>query len=153
MRWNGTSYSEWAPVRRERAHILVVLVACAIGATTSAAVILSLGDFPITQTGVPPISPRAIVRNVRSTSESNKTVQDRPMVGSLPSAVTSIVSGRDEPVAQTEAEHQGEVHSQQSQRHRQQRSREPHWQGRFAHGFWRVTRFSSRRDELTSGAR
>jgi hypothetical protein len=152
MRLNWNSYSEWAPVRRERSHTLIVLVACAIGATTSAAVILSLGDFPITQTGVPPISPRAIVRNV-GTLEPTKAAQDRPAEASLPSAVTSIVSGRDEPVTQPEAEHQVEVHGQQSQNDREQRSRGSHSAGRFAHGFWRSPRFSSRRDELTSGAR
>lgn len=152
MRFNGNSNSEWAPIRRERSHFLVVLVACAIGATTSAAVILSLGDFPFTQTGVPPISPSAIVRNV-VTFESVKTSQGRPIESALQSAIPVTVSGHDEPVTQGEAEHQGEVHSQQSQKERQQRSRESHSRGRFAHGFWRSTRFNSRRDELTSGVR
>jgi hypothetical protein len=154
VRLNGNSYSEFVPVRRERSHILVVLVACAIGATTSAAVILSLGDFPMTQTSVPPISPQAIVRNVSVTSEPTKTAEDRTMVESrLPSAVTSLVSGRNEPVTQAEAEHRAEVHAHQPQKHRQQRSRELHWQGHFAHGSWRVTRFNTRRDELASGVR
>jgi hypothetical protein len=38
-------------------------------------------------------------------------------------------------------------------KHSQQRSRERHWQGRFAHAFWSSPRFGSRRDELTSGVR
>lgn len=151
MRFNANSNSEWAAVRRERSHFLVVLVACAIGATTSAAVILSLGDFPFTQTGVPPISPSAIVRNV-VTFESSKGSQGSPNESPLQSAMPITVSGHDQPVTQSEAEHQGEVHSQQSQ-HRQQHSREPHRQRRFAYGFWRSTRFSSPRDELTSGTR
>lgn len=147
------SYSEWAPVRRERSFILIVLVACAIGATTSTAVILSLGDFPITQTGVPPISPRALVRNVGSTEPPTKAAEDRPAGSSLPSRVTSIVSGRDEPVTQPDAEHQVKVDGHQSQNDRQQRSHAPRPAERFAHGFWRSTRFNSRRDDLTSGAR
>jgi hypothetical protein len=60
----------------------------------------------------------------------------------LPPGVTSKVSGRDERVSQSEAEHQAEVHSQQLQKHSQQRSREPHWHRRFAHAFWRP-RFGS----------
>jgi hypothetical protein len=71
----------------------------------------------------------------------------------LPQAVTGMVSGRDELVTQTEAEHQAEPHSPQSQKRSQQRSREPHRQGRFVHAFWPWPRFGSRRDELTSGAR
>jgi hypothetical protein len=71
----------------------------------------------------------------------------------LPPAVTTKVSGRDEPVTQTEAEPEAEVHNQQSRKHSQQRSRERHWQGRFAHAFWSSPRFSSRRDELNSGVR
>jgi hypothetical protein len=71
----------------------------------------------------------------------------------LPPAVSTKLSGRDEPVTQTEAEHQAEVPNQQSRKHSQQRSRERYWQGRFAHAFWSSPRFGSRRDELTSGVR
>lgn len=148
LKWN--SYSEWAPVRRERSQIMIVLVACAIGAVTSTAVILSLGDFPRTHTGVPPISPRPIVRNVTTVEP---TTQDRPIESAASSTVISIGSSRDEQITQPEAEHQGEVHSQQSRQDRHQRSRESHWPVRFAHRFWRSTRFNSPRDALTSGVR
>ena len=153
MRLIGNYYSEWADARRNTRHtVLVTLVACAVGAAAGAAVIFSLASSPPTQPGVPSISPQAIVRNA-DTSEPTKTAQDRPMVETpLPPAVTSKVSGRDERVTQTEAEHQAEVHSQQSRKRSQQRSRERYWQGRFAHAFW-SSRSSSRRDELTSGVR
>lgn len=150
MRLNRKSHSGWAAVRRERAPILVVSVACALGATTSAALILSLGDFPIMQTGVPPVAAPGIVRNV-STWEPTKTAQDRAVAESpLPSAAPSMASGRDEPVAHSEVPHQRELPSQQ--RHRHQRVHGTHAR-RFANGSWRVTHFNSWRDELTSGAR
>src|SRR6516165_12654810 len=163
MRLSGNYYSEWADTRRDtRRTLLVTLVACAVGATASAAVIFSLASSPTTQSGVPPISPRAIVRNV-SAPEVPKTVQDGP-VEPTPSpqatvrnagafgvpkaaqnepveptsrpAAASMVSARDEPVTQTEAEHRAGVHSQQPRRH--SRVRYPYWR-RFAHnpfGSW-----------------
>jgi len=157
MQLIGNYYSEWADARGDtRRTLLVTLVACAVGATASAAVIFSLASSPTTQSGVPPISPRAIVRNV-SAPEVPKTVQDGP-VEPTPSpqatirnagafgvpkaaqnepveptsqpAANSMVSARDEPVTQTEAEHRAGVHSQQSRRH--SRVRYPYWR-RFAH--------------------
>ncbi len=163
MRLIGNYYSEWADARGDtRRTLLVTLVACAVGATASAAVIFSLASSPITQSGVPPISPRAIVRNVGA-PEVPKTVQDGPVVDPTPSlranasateapkttqdgamakpprpAANSMLSACDDPVAQTKAEHQTEVHSQQSRRH--SRTRYPYWR-RFAHNispkpFW-----------------
>jgi hypothetical protein len=158
MRLIGNYYSEWADVRGDtRRTLLVTLVACAVGATASAAVIFSLASSPTTQSGVPPISPRAIVRNVGA-PEVPKTVQDGPVVEPTPSpqatmrnagafevpkaaqnepveptsrpAAASTLSGPNEPVTQTKAEHQTEVHSQQSRRH--SRARYPYWR-RFAH--------------------
>ena len=152
MRSNWTSYSESPFVRRERSYTFVALLACAICATTSAAVILSLADFPVTRTGIPAVSPRPIVRNV-GTFEPTKAPDHRPIESSLPSAMTSIGSGRDEPVTQADVEHQSEPHDQQAQKDHPQRSRGSHSPARFTHGFWRSPRFSSRRDELTSGAR
>jgi len=160
MQLIGNYYSEWADARGDtRRTLLVTLVACAVGATASAAVIFSLASSPTTQSGVPPISPRAIVRNV-SAPEVPKTVQDGP-VEPTPSpqatirnagafgvpkaaqnepveptsqpAANSMVSARDEPVTQTEAEHRAGVHSQQSRRH--SRVRYPYWR-RFAHNPW-----------------
>ena len=160
MRSMGNYYSEWADARGDtRRTLLVTLVACAVGATASAAVIFSLASSPTTQSGVPSISPRAIVRNV-SAPEVPKTVQDGP-VEPTPSpqatirnagafgvpkaaqnepveptsqpAANSMVSARDEPVTQTEAEHRAGVHSQQSRRH--SRVRYPYWR-RFAHNPW-----------------
>jgi len=153
MRFTGNFFSE-VDVRRGSSTrtLLVPLVACAVGATASGAVLLYLAGSPNTQPDVSSISPRAIVRNA-GTSEPTENAQYRPMVEMPPPPVTTKVSGRDETVTQTEAEHQAEVHNQQSRKHSQQRSRERYWQGRFAHTFWSSSRFSSRRDELTSGVR
>jgi hypothetical protein len=158
MRLMGNYYSEWADARSDtRRTVLVTLVACAVGATASAAVIFSLASSPTTQSSAPPISPRAIVRNVGA-PEVPKNVQGGPLVEQTPSpqatvrnagafevpkaaqsdpveptsgtAVASMVSGRNEQVTQTKAEHQAEVHSQQSRRH--SRVRQPYWRG-FAH--------------------
>ena len=144
MRFTGNFFSESAHVHGGSSnHVLVPLVACTVGATASGAVILSLVGSSMTQPAVSSISPQAIVRNA-DTSEPTKTAQDQPMVETpLPPAVTSKVSGRDERVTQTEADHQAEVQSQHSQKHSRQRSREPHWRGRFAHAYWRLPRFSS----------
>ena len=69
--------------------LLVPLVACAVGAAASGAVILSQLGSPKTQPGVSSISPRAIVRNVGA-SEPTKTAQDRPIIETpLRPAVTS----------------------------------------------------------------
>jgi hypothetical protein len=164
MRLIGNYYSDWADARGDtRRTFLVTLVACAVGATASAAVIFSLASSPTTQSSVPSISPRAIVRNVGA-PEAPKTVQDGPQVEPTPSpqatvrnagafeapkavqnksveptsrpAANSMVSARDEPVTQTEAEHRAGVHSQQPRRH--SRVRYPYWR-RFAHnpfGSW-----------------
>jgi hypothetical protein len=158
MRLIGNYYSEWADTRRDtRRTLLATLVACAVGATASAAVIFSLASSPTTQSGAPPISPRAIVRNVAA-PEVPKTVQDGSLVEPTPSpqvtmrkagafevpkaaqnepveptsrpAAASVVSDRNEQVTQTKAEHQTEVHSHQSRRH--SRVRYPYWRG-FAH--------------------
>src|SRR5215472_12079138 len=160
----GNYYSEWADARGDTHRtLLVTLVACAVGATASAAVIFSLASSPTTQSGVPPISPRAIVRNVGA-PELPKTVQGGPQVEPTPSpqatvrnagafeapkavqnepveptsrpAANGMVSARDEPVTQTEAEHRAGVHSQQPRRH--SRVRYSYWR-RFAHnpfGSW-----------------
>src|SRR6516225_5860348 len=107
MRSMGNYYSEWADTRRDtRRTVLVTLVACAVGATASAAVIFSLASSSTTQSGVPPISPRAIVRNAGAFAVQNERVEPT----SQPAA-NSMVSARDEPVTQTEAEHRAGVHS------------------------------------------
>src|SRR5262249_5088548 len=161
MRSMGNYYSEWADARGDtRRTLLATFVACAVGATASAAVIFSLASSPTTQSGVPPISPRAIVRSVAA-PEVPKTVQGGPVVEPTPSpqatvrnagvpkaaqdepveptsrpAANSMVSAREEPATQTEAEHRAGVHSQQPRRH--SRVRYPYWR-RFAHnpfGSW-----------------
>ena len=157
MRSMGNYYSEWADTRRDTHRtLLVTSVACAVGATASAAVIFSHASSPTTQSGASPISPRAIVRNV-SAPAAPKTVQDGPVVEPTPSpqvtvrkagafevpkapveptsrpAAGSVVSDRNEQVTQTEAEPRAEVHSQQSRRH--SRVRYPYWR-RFAHNPW-----------------
>ena len=171
MRVIGNYYSEWADRGDTRRTLLVTLVACAVGATASAAVIFSLTSSPTTQPDVRSISPQAIVRNVGA-SAVQKTAQNGPTVEPTPSpgaivpnagasdvaktsqdgpvkpmprpAATSMASGPDEPVVQTEAEHQTEAQSQQSRKHGRvvRRWREPYWR-RSAHnsspkpfGFW-----------------
>ena len=152
MRLSGNYYSEWADARGDtRRTLLVTLVACAVGATASAAVIFSLASSPTTQSGVPSISPRAIVRNVGAPEptpspqatvrnggafEVPKAAQNDPVEPTSRPAANSMVSARDEPVTQTEAEARSEVHSQQSRRH--SRVHYPYWR-RFAHtpfGSW-----------------
>ena len=158
MRSMGNYYSEWADARGDtRRTLLATLVACAVGATASAAVIFSLASSPTTQSGVPPISPSAIVRNVAAPEvpktvqggpqveptrspqatvrnagafETPKAVQNKPVEPTSRPAAASVVSDRNEQVTQTKAEHQAEVHSQQSRRH--SRVHEPYWR-RFAH--------------------
>jgi hypothetical protein len=159
MRLIGNYYSEWADARGDtRRTLLVTLVACAVGATASAAVIFSLAGSPTTQSSAPPILPRAIVRNVGA-PEVPKTVQDGPVVEPTSSpqatvrnagatevpkaaqnepveptsrpAAASMVSGRNVSVTQTEAEARAD--SQQSRRHT--RVRQPYWR-RFAHNPW-----------------
>ena len=141
MRFTGNFFSERAHLRGGSPNhtFLVPLVACALGATASGAVILSLVGSSTTQPGISSISPRAIVRNA-GTSEPTKTAQDRPIIETpLRPAVTSAVSGRDELVTQTEAEPAG----QQSRKHSQQSSRKRHWQRRFARAFSPLPRFGS----------
>ena len=144
MRSMGNYHSKWADARGDtRRTFLVTSVACAVGATASGAVILSLVGSPATQPSVSSASPRAIVRSA-GTSGPTENAQDRPVVEiPLRPAVTSMASGRDEPVTQMESEHQTEAHNQQSRKHSQQHSREPHWHGRFAHAFSGLPRFSS----------
>jgi hypothetical protein len=164
MRSMGNYHSKWADARGDtRRTFLVTSVACAVGATASAAVIFSLASSPTTQSGGPSISPRAIVRNVGA-PEVPKAVQDGPVVEPTPSpqatvrnapafevpkaaqnepveptsrpAAASTVSGRNVPVTQTEATPRAEAHSQQSRRH--SRVHYPYWR-RFAHnpfGSW-----------------
>lgn len=150
MRFTGNFFSEGAHLRGGRSNhsFLVPLVACAVGATASGAVVLSLMGSPVPQPGPSSIPPRAIVRN--AAPSGTETAKIQPVVETpLPSAVTAKVSDRDEPVTQTEAEQPVEVHDQQSRKHSQQHTRERYSQGRFRP----FPRFSSRRDELTSGAR
>ena len=155
------NYSEWADAGGDtRRTLLATFVACAVGATASAAVIFSLASSPTTQSGIPPISPRAIVRNVGAPEapktvqggpqvepthspqatvrnagafEAPKAVQNEPVEPTSQPAANSMVSARDEPVTQTEAEHRAGVHSQQPRRH--SRVRYPYWR-RFAHNPW-----------------
>jgi hypothetical protein len=145
MRAIGNFYSEWAPVQRKGFHhaFFVGSVACAIGATASAAVMLSLVGSPVTVSGIPSTSVRAIVRNA-DIFEAPKTVQDRPMIEApLRPATTETASGRDEPVTQTEAVHQAGVHGDPRKHSRVViHSRKPYW-GRFSHAVSPGPRLSS----------
>jgi hypothetical protein len=147
MRFTGNFFSEWAHVRGGSSNhaLFVAVVACAVGATASGAVILTLVGSPTTQPSVSSISPRAIVRNTGA-SEATKTAQDQPTVEILPRpAVTGMVAGRDEPATKTEEDHQAEVNGQESRKHSRAliRSREPYWRRPFARAFSPSPRFSS----------
>ena len=124
-----------------RHTLLVPLVACAVGATASASVILALVDFATTQPSVPPISAKAIVRDA-SAFQSTTTAQNRPVVETPTRlAATDMVSALDEPVRQKEDEHSSEVHGQQLRKRAVVHSREPYWRRRFARTFSRTHRF------------
>src|SRR5689334_9020517 len=100
MMRSNNFYSEWGHGRT----LLVSLVATAIGAVASAAVIWSLVGSLTTRPDVSSISPRAIVRDIAA----SKPVQDQP------TAETALrPKGTNEVATQTDAEHQPEVHKQE----------------------------------------
>jgi hypothetical protein len=133
-------------IRQDSARhtLLVPLVACAVGATASAAVILALVDFATTQPSVPPISAQAIVRDV-SAFQGTTAAQNRPVVETprgLPA--TGMVSALDEPATQKEEERPSERHGQQLRKHGRilVHSRERDWRRRFGHNYSRSQHFS-----------
>jgi len=147
MRFTGNLYSEWAQAAGGSSNrtLFFALVAGAVGATASGAVILFLVDSPSTQPGAPSISQRAIVRST-SVSEATKTAQDPPAVETTRRpAGTAMVFGRGEAAAQTEEDHQTEVHGHESRKHSRvvTRSREPYWRRPFARAFSPSPRFGS----------
>lgn len=132
---------EWAIWRdSSRYTLLVPLVACAVGATSSASVILALVDFGTTQSSVAPISAKAIVRDA-STFQGVTTAQNRPVVETPRRLAATDISALDEPVTQKEEEHSSEVHGQQLRKRAVVHSREPYWRRRFARTFSRTHRF------------
>jgi hypothetical protein len=159
MQLNWDSFLE-RPIRRDssRHTLLVALVACAVGGTASAAVILALVDFAMTQASVPPLSPRAIVWNA-SASQDTRTAQNSPVVETpIRLAATGMISSSDEPVAQnspvietptrlgatspahqpvaqTKAEHSSDVHSRQLRKHSRVATHEHYRRRRLAHTF------------------
>jgi len=142
--------------RDSRHTVLVSLVACAVGGTASAAVILGLVDFAMTQASGPPISSRAIVLKA-SASQDTRTIQSNPVVEPAranepaPAAqnspavetptVVAAVSPADEPVTQTKVKQPPEVHSHQSRKHSRVSLSEHHWR-RFAYKTSASPRFS-----------
>jgi len=147
MRSNGNFHSEWAPVRGKSVHhtVLNVLVACAVGAASSATVTLSMVDSPIKQPSVSSTSSRVIVRNADA-SEAAKTAQDR---ATIETAIQLGAIGNlsdDQPVAQTEAKPQAKGRpSPQSRKHNRLVTRwhEPYWGRRSTHNFSRQPHFSA----------
>jgi hypothetical protein len=116
--------------------VLVPLVATAVGATASAAVILSLVGSPPPQHDVTSISPRPIVREIPA-SVVRETNKDQPTVE------TPLAPTGNKVATQTEA-NQPEVSKQESRMHKRvvTRSRQSYWRGRFARTFSQP-RFSS----------
>jgi|SRR5690349_3664542 len=144
---NGNFFSEWAPVGGKRVHntLLVVLVACAVGAAASATVTLSLIDTPMIRPGVPLTSPRVIVRNADASQTANST-KNRPTIETAtgPAAISNLSD--DQPAAKMEAKPQAqELSTPQSRKHDRSaaRWRERDWGRRFTHGFSRQPRFSA----------
>jgi hypothetical protein len=118
----------------ERGHgqtLLVPLVATAVGATASAAVILSLVGSPPPQHDVSSISPRPIVRDIGA-SVVKETIKDQP-TAETPLPPTGI----NKVATQTGVEHQPEVSMQESRMHKRvvTRSRQSYWRGGFARAF------------------
>ena len=146
MRFNGNFYSGWIHARKDFRHTLsLVLVACALGGTASAAVVLSLMGSLMIQPVVPPISPRVTVR-ITSELETANIVRNGPTIEiPTPGAAIDATSLPEEPEAQTTAEHRGEVHGHQSRRYSRVvvRSREHYWRHRFTHSLSPAPRFSS----------
>jgi hypothetical protein len=143
-RLNRNSSLEWLNQRDSPRHTLLVsLVACAVGATASAAVILGLVDFATTQPGVTSISARAIVQDA-SAFQDTTAAQSRPMVETPRGPAPTVASASNEPVTQKEEEHLSEMHSQQSRNHSRVviHSREPHWRRQFTRTFSRSQRIS-----------
>ena len=143
MRFAGNFFSEWQG-KGSHHTLLAAFVACAVGATACAAVVLSLVSSPTTQPAVSSNS-RAIVRNAGA-PEATQSVQDHPMA-ETPSrpAVNAVASGPDEPARQAQENHEVEVRGQESRKHSRVviRSREPYWRRPFSHAFSRSPRFSS----------
>jgi len=147
MRFNGNFYSEWTHVRRDfRRTLFAALVACVLGGTASAAVILSLVGSLMIQPVVPSISSRVPVRNTNALETAN-IVQDRSTIEPpTPRAVISAATSHSEgPAVQTEAGHQGEAHGHQSRKYSRVvvGSRQHYWRWRFAHSLSQAPRFSS----------
>src|SRR5215475_5968025 len=144
MRFAGNFFSEWQG-KGTYHTLLAAFVACAVGATACAAVVLSMVSSPTTQTAVSSNSPRAIVRNA-GVPEATQGAQDHPMAETLSrAAVNAVASGPDEPARQAQENHEVEVRGQESRKHSRVviRSREPYWRRPFAHAFSRSPRFSS----------
>src|SRR6516164_4542671 len=135
MRFAGNFFSEWQG-KGTYHTLLAAVVACAVGATACAAVVLSMVSSPTTQPAVSSNS-RAIVRNAGA-PEATQSVQDHPMA-ETPSrpAVNAVASGPDEPARQGQENHEVEVHGQESRKHSRVviRSREPYWRRPFSRFF------------------
>src|SRR5262249_33695275 len=99
MRLADNFYSEWTNVQKDSfGHTLfVTLVACAVGATAGAAVILSLVGALLVQRSVPSISPRVVARYT-GTFETSNVVPDRPTEIAQRLVAISTKSDSDEPV-------------------------------------------------------
>jgi hypothetical protein len=141
MRFAGNFFSEWQGGSHHT--LLAAFVACAVGATACAAVVLSLVSSPTTQPAVSSNSPRAIVRNAGA-FEPTQSAQDHPLA-ETPSRPAAVAPGPGEPARQAQENHEADAHGQESRKHGRVviRSREPYWRRPFAHAFSQSPRFSS----------
>jgi hypothetical protein len=114
MRSTGNIYPEWSHMGREqsfRHSLLIVVVATAVGAIASAAVILALIDEPVTKSDALPISARAIISNVGA-SGGMPADQDRAMVPTnVQLTPTATVPASDVAAIHIEAANRPNVHS------------------------------------------
>jgi hypothetical protein len=161
MQLHRDCYSEWLFRGDSSRHtVLVSLMACAVGGTASAAVILSLLNFSIAPLGVPPVPPVAITDNASAPQDTRIVAKalllERPMRPAATSVVypsdqsvaqnspviepppVALVSSSDEPVTRAKAEHPSAGHSQRLSKHR----RVHYWRQRFTHTAVPSRRFS-----------
>ena len=121
MRLRGNFYSEWTDGRSNGFHhaLFVAFIACAVGAASSAAVILHLVDASVTRAGPTVFSPRVIWR-INSDPVGGLKTLDEPPRTEAPAqlAKEGAESVRDDARTKTETQSKVEVLKQHFRKHR-----------------------------------
>jgi hypothetical protein len=144
MRLNGNSHSDWISGRKESsAHILLVaVVACAVGATASAGVILSLLGSVIVQPRVPSIAPRVIASNNTASGPANIAQDQAATETAIPQVAIPTMPETALPVNQTQAGRQVHSHRLRKLGRVAGRPRETYWRHRFTNAYSQLPRVS-----------